>query len=730
MNSIANPAIAEGPTEASDPAIPVPSDGVVKGACPHDCPDTCSLLVTVEAGRVTRVAGDPDHPTTHGALCTKVSRYAERTYSAERLLHPMRRSGPKGSGRFEPISWEAALGQIASRLRAVADRDPRRILPYSYAGTMGLVQGESMAARFFNRLGASQLDRTICSSAGKTGLMYTLGAAVGMDVERFVDSQLILLWGTNSITSNLHFWTFAQQAKRRGAKLIAIDPQRTATAEKCHQHIALLPGTDAALALGMVASLERQGLIDEDYVRNHTLGFEHLMERARTWTPDRVGAACGIDPAIVDQLALEYGTRAPAAIRLNYGMQRVRGGANAARLISGLPALVGAWRHPAGGVLLSSNGDYAVDWRALQRPDLIPPESLKSCRTINMSTIGDALLRADPPIEAMIVYNSNPVAVAPDSSEVIAGFGREDLFTVVLEHFQTDTADYADILLPATTQLEHLDIHTSYGHRYWVMNRQAIAPLGEALPNTEIFRRLARQMGFSENCFDDSDLVLAAQAIDRQGKSTPRALRDSATTVPSAPATGADDHARQLLAPLLKQGWLKMDVAAAPFAEGGFPTPSGKVEFFSARLEAKGEDPVPDYLPPYESIASNPELAARFPLSLISPPARNFLNSTFANVASLKAAEKDQQIHLNPLDAQRRGISDGMPVTIFNDRGRFTARAVVTDASRPGVVMVPGVWWHKHSAGGRNVNMVTPKRLTDLGRGPTFYDCLVEVAPA
>jgi anaerobic selenocysteine-containing dehydrogenase len=708
-----------------DPASAPAGDRIVRGACPHDCPDTCALLVTVTEGRVSRVAGDPDHPTTHGALCTKVSRYAERTYSPNRLLHPMRRTGRKGSGSFEVISWEQALGEIAQRLAAIAARDPQRILPYSYAGTMGLVQGESMAARFFNRLGAAQLDRTICSAAGKAGLLYTLGGSVGMDVERFAESKLIILWGTNSITSNLHFWTFAQQAKRAGARLVAIDPYRTATAEKCHQHIALLPGTDAALALGLVASLARQGLLDHDYIRDHTVGFEALLERANRWTPDRVAAVCGIDAAVVDELARDLGTLAPAAIRLNYGMQRVRGGANAARLIAGLPALVGAWRHASGGMLLSSNGDYAVDWRSLQRPELVPaPMPGSRRRIVNMSTIGDALLQADPPIEAVVVYNSNPVAVAPDSSKVIRGFAREDLFTVVLDHFRTDTADHADILLPATTQLEHLDIHTSYGHRYWVMNQPAIAPMGEALPNSEIFRRLARRMGFDEPCFSDSDLVLAAQAIDRTGRSTPAALRGTAS---SATVPMDERQARELLAPLLTEGWLKMEGPAAPFAAGGFPTPSGKVEFFSSRLAAAGEDPLPDYLPPYESAASNPEVARSYPLAMISPPARNFLNSTFANVASLKAAEKDQQVHINPLDAHARNIRAGDPVRVFNERGSFQARAVVTEAARTGVVMVPGVWWHKHSPGGRNVNMVTHQRLTDLGRGPSFYDCLVEV---
>ncbi len=428
---------------------------------------------------------------------------------------------------FEPIGWEAALEEVAARLKAIAVRDPQRILPYSYAGTMGLVQGESMAGRFFNRLGAAHLDRTICASAGKTGLAYTLGGPVGMDVERFAESKLIILWGTNSITSNLHFWTFAQQAKRRGAKLVAIDPHRTATAEKCHQHIALLPGTDAALALGMIASLARQGLLDHDYIREHTLGFDALLERARGWTPERVA----------ERLRHRRRRRRCPCRRL----RQDRAGGDPAQLRHAAgprrrqrrPADRGS--AGAGRRLAPSGRRHAAVQQRRASPSTGAPCSGRTCapelpsgtrrRIVNMSTIGDALLEADPPIEALVVYNSNPVAVAPDSSKVIQGFAREDLFTVVLEHFRTDTADYADILLPATTQLEHLDIHTSYGHRYWVMNQPAIQPLGEALPNSEIFRRLARRMGFDEPCFDDSDLVLAAQAIDRQGRTTPAALR-------------------------------------------------------------------------------------------------------------------------------------------------------------------------------------------------------------
>ncbi|MDB5919698.1 MAG: molybdopterin oxidoreductase, partial [Massilia sp.] len=431
----------------------------VRATCPHDCPDTCALLITVEDGVATQVKGDPDHPTTAGVLCTKVARYAERTYHPERLLHPMRRVGKKGEGKFKRISWIEAIDEIAERIKAIAARAPQAILPYSYCGTMGLVQGESMSARFFNHLGASLLDRTICAMAGATGYKYTIGASVGTDLEQFQDAKLIIIWGGNPIASNLHFWTRVQEAKRRGAKLIAIDPYRSLTAEKCHQHIALLPGTDAALALGMMHVLIRDDLLDDDYIAKHTLGFAQLQARAAEWTPERAAETCGINAAEIVELAREYGQAAqrgePVAIRVNYGVQRVRGGGMSVRTIACLPALVGAWRHAAGGVQLSSSGSFPANRSALQRPDLLKRPS----RTINMTTIGDDLLRESSPafgpkIEAVIVYNANPLAIAPDSSKVMQGFLRDDLFTVVLEHFQTDSADYADILLPATTQLE------------------------------------------------------------------------------------------------------------------------------------------------------------------------------------------------------------------------------------------------------------------------------------
>src|SRR5512139_2185683 len=448
-------------------APPSAARRVVRGACPHDCPDTCAMLVTVEDGRAVEVRGAPDHPPTQGTLCTKVARYLERTYSPDRVLHPMRRVGRKGEGRFVTISWDEALDTIAARLRAIADaHGPEAILPYSYAGNMGLLQYASMDRRFFHRLGATLLDRTICATAGKAGWTSVVGAAVGMDVERFAESRLILVWGSNAIASNLHFWTRAQEAKRRGARLVAIDPYRSATAEKCHEHVALLPGTDAALAYGIMHVLIRDGHVDRDYVARHTVGFDALARRAAEWTPRRVAATCGVPVEQVESLASAYGTTKPAAIRVNYGMQRHAGGGNAMRAIACLPALVGAWRYPAGGALLSSSGTYPIDTAALERPDLIRGRP----RTINMSAIGDALTAADPPVRALFVYNSNPVAVAPESARVVQGFAREDLFVVVHDLFVTDTADYADVLLPATSQLEHFDVHHSYGHLYLQAN--------------------------------------------------------------------------------------------------------------------------------------------------------------------------------------------------------------------------------------------------------------------
>ena len=677
------------------------ADRMVAGACPHDCPDTCALLSTVRDGKVIKVAGNPSHPMTDGVLCAKVARYDERLYHPDRVLTPLKRVGPKGSGQFEPVSWEQALDDIAQRLTKVAARDPRAILPYHYAGTMGQVQGGSICSRFFNRLGASQLDATICSSAGGMAMRYTLGASQGTPVQTFEHAKVIVIWGSNSITSNLHFWRIAQRAKRAGAKLICIDPRRTETAEKCHEHLAIKPGTDAALALAVIHECEVNGWTDEAYLEDYTVGWEALRERALQWPPERAAQVCGIEVEQVRALARDLGTVKPAAIRLNYGVQRVKGGGNAVRAIACIPAVTGAWRHVGGGALLSSSG--FVNKLNIERPDLRAKGLAgRPDRVINMTTIGDDLLRQSsdqfgPAIEAMVVFNSNPVAIAPDSPKVCAGFAREDLFTVVLEHFMTDTADYADYVLPASMQLEHWDVHASYGHTDVLLNRPAVTPAGQAKPNTEIFRQLARRMGFDEACFDDDDESLCRQAFDER-------------EVP--------------FDTLLEQGFVSLPVGDAPFAQGGFPTSSGRCELFSQRLADMGWDGLPDH------VANTETGSARHPLQMISPPARNFLNSTFVNVDSLQRTEREPVLEMHEADAQARGLSDGDLVEVFNDRGSYHCVVKLNGRARLGLVVGLSVWWRKLGARGTNVNELTSQTLTDMGGAPTFYDCAVEVRRA
>ena len=671
----------------------------VLGACPHDCPDTCSLLTTVQDGVAIKVQGNPNHPLTDGVLCTKVSRYTERTYHPDRVLYPMKRVGPKGSGQFQQVSWDAALSDIATRLNAIADKHPERILPYSYAGTMGMVQGESIAMRFFNLLGAAKLDRTICSSAGGEALAQTFGSKVGMKVQHFAESKLILIWGSNVITSSVHFWRIAQEAKRHGAKLVCIDPRRTETADKCDVHLALNPGTDAALALALMHELITHDWLDHDYIQNHTVGFEALRERALQWPPERAAEVCGLKAGDIRQLAHDYAHTKPAAIRLNYGVQRSRGGGNAVRAVACLPALTGAWRHRAGGVVLSASGHALHNGVALQRPDL---HTHATAPLINMSTIGDAL-NTQGLVEALVVYNSNPVAVAPDSGMVVKGFAREDLFTVVLEHFMTDTADHADYVLPATTQLEHWDIHNSYGHTDMVLNRPAIAPMGEAKTNTQIFRELASRMGMDNPLLQEDDESLCRLALQN-----PRNLQSAAPVTWDA---------------LLKDGFAHWPVADAPFAQGGFPTASGKCEFFSERLAAQGLDGLPDYLPNYEPANAQ----ATYPLAMISPPARNFLNSSFVNVKSLRDMEGEPLLEIHPDDAATRQVKDGAMVRVFNDRGSYQCKAQISTRAQVGMVVGLGIWWRKLGTDGKNVNELTSQRLTDMGRAPVFYDCAVQV---
>ena len=690
------------PQSAPEGRFSPQSAHVVRAVCPHDCPDTCSMLVTVENGRAIRMAGDPDHPVTNGFLCTKVAKYLERTYHADRLLYPQIRTGAKGAGTFRRASWDEALDLIASRLRAAADEfGPQSILPYSYAGTMGLLHGESMDRRFFHLLGASKLDRTICATAGSEALNVTYGTRMGTNPEDVGNARLIVLWGTNTLTSNPHLWPFIRKAKANGARTIAIDPLRTRTAAVCDEHIAIRPGTDAAFALAMMHVLFRDGLADLEYLAAMTNGWEGLRDRVLSdYAPERVAKICRVSAHVIEDLARRYGSTRPTFIRLNYGLQRHAGGGSAVRAISLLPAVTGAWDDLGGGALLSTSGTFAkMDFAALHRLDLSPPGT----RTINMVRLGEALTRTDdPPVKAMVVYNSNPAAVAPDRENVLAGLRREDLFTVVLEHFQTDTADYADVLLPATTQLEHEDLHRAYGHLYVMYNARAIEPVGESLPNTEIFRRLAAKMGLDHPSVRDSDEEMMRQA-----------LRNMPFTVEE----------------LRERGSIRLDVADPhlPFARGQrVPTRSGKIDIASEAAVANGLDLLPEYVPPYESEERDPELVQRYPLALISPPAHEFLNSSFVNVASLRRSAGRPTLEIHADDAHDRGIAEGMHVSIFNDRGTFTAEAVITDRVRPGVVSAPSVWWPKLTDG-TNANHTTSQAVTDIGGGATFYDNMVDV---
>ncbi|MEN3335847.1 MAG: hypothetical protein V7641_5212 [Blastocatellia bacterium] len=684
------------------------SQQIIHAACPHDCPDTCAMLVEVTDGRATKVSGDDAHKPTRGFLCTKVTRYLERVYHPDRLLYPMRRVGAKGEGRFARISWDEAIAEIAGRFRDLAESadGPESILPYSYGGTMGIVQGGSMDRRFFHRLGASLLERTICSAAGGAGLIATLGSKYGTDMENFHRARLIVLWGTNTLTSNIHLWPEIKEALANGARLIGIDPYRNQTLDHCHQFIQVRPGTDAALALAVMHVLISEKLCDYDYIEKYTLGFDLLKERAAEYPPSRAAEICGISEDEILGLAREYAATRPAVIRVNYGLQRHAGGGMAVRTIACLPALVGAWREAGGGVLLSTSGAFAMDEDVLHRPDL----KRGNPRTINMSRLGEALTAARPPVRALYVYNSNPAAVAPDQSKVIEGFKREDLFTVVHEQFQTDTADYADILLPATTQLEHRDVVKPYGHYYLVDNQPAIAPLGEAKPNSEVFRLLAQAMGFAEDCFNDSDEEILRQAL---GSKNP--MLEGLT-----------------LEQLERDGWARLNIPEtfAPFSNGGYATPSGKCEFFSEGLQRQGLDPLPTYTPPRESPETAPRLAARFPIQLLSPPANSFLNSTFSHLASFLKSEKQPFVLINAADAAPRRISDGDTVRVWNDRGDCTLVARLSDRVKPGVACALSTWWNKLSPGHRNVNQTVSQALTDLGNGATFYDNLVEIAKA
>jgi len=711
---------------------------VVHTVCSHDCPDSCAVLVTVDAnGRAVKVQGDASQPVTQGFLCGKVAKYLDRVYSPERILYPLRRKpgvakGPLPKGRehefFERVSWDEALDAIAARLQQISDEfGPESILPYSYAGTMGVLGYGSMDRRFFHRLGGSQLDRTICAEAGGQAWNLVYGKKLGTPTEDFKLARLIIAWGANIHGNNVHLWPMVEQARRNGARLIVIDPYKTRTAALADWHIAIRPGTDVALALGMMHVILREGLEDRAYIAEMTHGFERLAERVREYTPDRVAAWTGMTAAEVEQLAREYATTRPATIRLNYGVQRCDNGGTATRAIAMLPALTGAWKHRGGGGSLSTSGAFQWNKRELERIDLALDSPIgRPARVVNMSLLGRALnaeagdaevLSGGPAVKALFVYNSNPGAVAPNHNSVRKGLAREDLFTVVHDLFFNDTTDYADYVLPATTFLEHDDIQGAYGHYFVQRSKKAIEPLGESRPNVWLFGELAQRMGFTEDCFRDTpeQMIRQALAIGLDGRSTNKGM----------------EHIS--LEDLEEQGHIPLEFHRdpdaqpfMPFTQGVLPTPTGKAEFYSEALAAAGQDGLPAYVPPAESRWT--EAAKRYPLELLGRKADNYMNSTFANLEGHRKMETrtTQRLEMHPDDAKARGISDGDGVRVWNDRGEIALTALV-DGTVPRGVVAARLDWAKLSQSGVNINALTSERLTDIGAAPTFYSVLVEV---
>jgi anaerobic selenocysteine-containing dehydrogenase len=683
----------------------------VKGACPHNCPDTCGWVVTLDAdGTPTKIQGDPDHPYTRGWLCTKVNRYLEWVLHPERLRQPLRRVGAKGEGRFEPISWDAALAEITDRWKElIAEHGPESILPYSYSGTLGAVQCETANRRLWARMGASWLDRTICSVAGTEGLRVTVGGSFGTDPESVVDSRLVLLWGTNPASTAPHFIPWLDEARRRGARVVMVDPHRSLTAQRADLHLMPRPGSDGAIVLAMMHVLFAEGLVDEAWAQEHTVGLDALRQRVCEWTPSRAAEASGIAADQIAALAREYGTTRPSLIRTSMGLQRHSNGGATIRALACLPALVGDYGRPGGGLLYSTGGYLAWPLPALCPPELAANSPNPAPRTINMNRIGAALLDAEPPIRSLYVFNSNPAAVAPNSRRVVEGLSRPDLFTIVHELFLTDTARYADIVLPATSQLEHWDLHKAYGHLHLAVNRPAMAPLGEAKSNWEVMGLLAERMGYDEPAFRQTAEEIIRDVLAQGG-----------------PMVEGITWER-----LLEEGHCRLNVPrpVVPFADGRFRTPSGKVELFSQQLADQGLDPLPDWVPDIESREGNPESCRKHPLQLVSAASHYFLNSSFGNVPHLRRRHGDPSVELHPADAAARGIGDGDWVEVANDRGSFRARAKVGETVPRGTAFTPTVWWSQHAPDGRGANWTTNDALADYAGGATFHGNLVEVSP-
>ena len=694
------------------------------GACPHDCPDTCSMVVTITDGRVDKVRGNGDHPFTRGGLCVKVTDYPNHVYSADRITTPLERVGAKGSAQFRPISWDAALDRIADRYREIIATDgPEAILPYSYLGNMGTLNGLTVGDRFFNGLGTSVSERTFCDGGAITAYIMTLGPTAAVDPESLVHSKYIVIWACNVLSNNLHLWPFIEQAQANGAKVVVIDPVRHRTAEKADWHLQIRPGTDAALALAMMHVIFAEGLADEDYLANHTVGAAELREHVQQYTPEWAAEQTGLAADDIRTLAREYAAAQPSMIRIGVAIERSAAGGNAARAIFCLPALVGAWRQVGGGVLQMPIWAFPLNWDDLHGAHPRADE----VRIVNQWRLGDALTGQldGPPVKALFVYNSNPAVVIAGQQSVLEGLAREDLFTVVSEHFMTDTARYADIVLPATMAMEQNDLMFSWGHLYLTYNPKMIEPVGESVPNNELFRRLAARMGIDDPWFSLSDDEQLARSLDW-----------------SAPQMEGITLDR-----LKAEGYVRLNVPPAdeyaPHAEGGFLTPSGKVELLSS-MAAGGNfvaplfrqgipgnqdgspvDALPTWRPPVEVGAD-----ARFPLALISPKSHAFLNSQYGNMDRQLDQQGPPRVALHPDDATARGIGHGDRVRVFNDRGAVLALARVTDQVAPGVASMPMGHWASGSEGGLSVNALNATRYADIGRAPTFSDTAVQVERA
>ncbi|MBI4797679.1 MAG: molybdopterin oxidoreductase family protein [Desulfarculus sp.] len=665
--------------------------------CPFDCPDTCGLLVKVRDQRAVAVGGDPGHPFTRGFICQKMRHYPARVHSPARLTQPLLRDGAKGSGAFRPIGWGEALDIIERQINQTVERHgAEAILPYSYAGHMGVVQRQAGDA-FFHKLGASRLERTICGTTAGLGFSMSLGRGPSTDIESVVDSDFIIIWGSNTLTTNLHAWPFFSEARRRGARIVVIDPYQNRTARRADQHLMLRPGSDAALALAMMQVLIGEDLLAHDFIARHTLGFEQLRERAQEWPPERAAQVCGLDAQEIAGLARDYGRARAPYIRTGFGFARQVRGGMAMRAVALLPALVGALHQPGGGITRTTSEAAPFNMKALTRPDLAPP----GVRSFNMVQLGRALTQAQPPVRLLYVYLCNPAVVAPDTSQVLAGLMRQDLFTVVQEMFLTETACLADLVLPSACSLEMTDLYRAYGHYHVQMAKPVIPPPGQARPLLAVFQELAGRLGFTEPVFRAGEEEIISWLL----------------------RTGSPYLEGITLEGLASGRPLRVNAPANPYA-AGFLTPSGKVEFYSQALEALGLDPLPAGAP-----SQDDEGLGRYALQLITPPRHQFLNSTFNEVPALVAQAGPAVILIHPRDAAARGIADGQEVRVFNGRGACVLRVRVSQETRPGVTVAEGLYWGRHTPGGQGINHLTSQDLADLGGSCAFHCNLVEVAP-